>query len=52
MEKRIRMNISVTKEENLLIKKLAKEEERPYSRQIVYMTNFYIENNKLKNRTK
>ena len=48
MEKRIRMNISVTKKENTLIKKLAKEEERPYSRQIVYMTNFYIENNKLR----
>lgn len=48
MQKRIRMNISLTKEENLLIKKLAKEEERPYSRQIVYMTNFYIAHNKLK----
>jgi hypothetical protein len=47
MEKRIRMNISITKKENALIKKLAKEEERPYSRQIVYMTNFYIKNNKL-----
>jgi len=44
MVKRIRMNISLTKEENLLIKKLAKEEERPYSRQIVYMTNYYIKN--------
>jgi hypothetical protein len=52
MEKRIRMNISLTKEENLKIKKLAKQEERPYSRQIVYMTNFYIENNKLKGRTR
>jgi len=50
MIKRIRMNISLTKEENLLIKKLAKEEERPYSRQIVYMTNFYVENKKLKGR--
>jgi len=48
MEKRIRMNISLTKKENTLIKKLATEEERPYSRQIVYMTNFYIKNNKLK----
>jgi hypothetical protein len=48
MEKRIRMNISLTKEENVLIKKLAQEEERPYSRQIVYMTNFYIKNNKQK----
>ena len=47
MEKRIRMNISVTKKENTLIKKLAKGEERSYSRQIVYMTNFYIKNNKL-----
>jgi hypothetical protein len=44
MEKRIRMNISLTKKENLLIKKLAKEEERPYNRQITYMTNFYIKN--------
>ena len=51
MEKRIRMNISLTKEENALIKKLAQEEERPYSRQIVYMTNFYIKNNK-KNKVK
>jgi len=49
MEKRKRMNISLTKEENELIKKLAKEEERPYSRQIVYMTNFYIKNNKKNN---
>jgi len=46
MEKRIRMNISLTKEENALIKKLAKEEHRPYSRQIVHMTDFYIKNNK------
>ena len=45
MVKRIRMNISLTKEENVLIKKLSKEEERPYSRQIVYMMNFYIKNN-------
>jgi hypothetical protein len=49
MAKRKRMNISLTKEENELIKKLAKEEERPYSRQIVYMTNFYIKNNKKNN---
>jgi hypothetical protein len=40
------MNISLTKEENVLIKKLAKEEERPYSRQIAHMMNFYIKNNK------
>ena len=46
MEKRIRMNISLTKEENMLIKKLAKEEHRPYSRQIVHMTDFYIKHNK------
>jgi len=46
------MNISVTKEENLLIKTLAKEEERPYSRQIVYMTNYYIEHTKQKDRKK
>ena len=45
------MNISVTKKENALIKKIAKEEERPYSRQIVYMTNFYRENNTLKGDT-
>jgi hypothetical protein len=43
------MNISLTKEENELIKKFAKEEERPYSRQIVYMTNFYIKKTKRKN---
>ena len=42
------MNISLSKDENSLIKKLAREEERPYSRQIVYMTNFYLKNNKLK----
>jgi hypothetical protein len=36
------MNISVTKKENALIKKLAKAEERPYSRQIIYMTDFYV----------
>ena len=48
MEKRIRMNISLTKKENVIIKKIAKEEERPYSRQIVYMTDFYIKNNKLR----
>jgi len=48
MVKRTRMNISLTKGDNALIKKLAKEEERPYSRQIVYMTNFYIKNNKIK----
>jgi len=46
MLKRIRMNISLTEDENALIKKLAKEEERPYSRQIVYMMNFYTKNNK------
>jgi hypothetical protein len=46
------MNISLTKEENLLIKKLAKDEERPYSRQIVYMTHFYIENKKQKRKSK
>jgi hypothetical protein len=46
MAKRMRMNISLTKEENALIKKLAKEEERPYSRQIIYMMNFYVKNNK------
>jgi len=44
------MNISLTKEENVLIKKIAKKEERPYSRQIVYMTNFYVENNKIRGR--
>ena len=42
----MRMNISLTKEENVLIKKLAKEEHRPYSRQIVHMTDFYIKNKK------
>jgi hypothetical protein len=52
MEKRIRMNISLTKKENALLKKLAKEEERPYSRQIVYMTDFYIKNNKLNGKMK
>ena len=52
MEKRIRMNISVTKKENTLIKKLAKGEERPYSRQIVYITDFYIKNNKLSEKMK
>jgi hypothetical protein len=40
----MRMNISVTQKENALLKKLAKAEERPYSRQIIYMTDFYIKN--------
>jgi hypothetical protein len=40
----MRMNISVTKKENALLKKIAKEEERPYSRQIIYMTDFYLKN--------
>jgi hypothetical protein len=46
MIKRKGMNISITKEENALITKLAIEEERPYSRQLVHMMNFYIKNNK------
>jgi len=46
MNKCIRMNISLTKEENLMIKKLAKEEHRSYSKQIVHMTHFYIKNNR------
>lgn len=46
------MNISLTKEENALIKKIAKEEERPYSRQIVYMTNYYVENYNLRGKKK
>jgi len=36
------MNISLTKEETSQLKKLAKEEERPYSRQVVYMMDFYM----------
>jgi hypothetical protein len=48
MIKRKRMNISLTKEENELIKKLAKEEHRPYSRQIVHMTYAYIKNKEKK----
>jgi len=32
--------------ENEIIKKLVKEEEQIYGRQIVYMTNFYLKNNK------
>ncbi len=40
----MRMNISLTKEETLQLKKIAKEEERPYSRQIVYMMDFYMKN--------
>ena len=47
----MRMNISLTEEENVLIKKLAKEEHRPYSQQIVHMTDFYIKNN-MKNELK
>jgi len=42
------MNISLTKEENELIKKIAKEEHRPYSRQIVHMTYAYIKNKEKK----
>jgi len=40
------MNISVTTKENALLKKIAHEEKRPYSRQIVYMMDFYVKNNK------
>lgn len=39
-----RMTISLTKEETTQLKKLAKEEKRPYSRQIAYMMDFYIKN--------
>ena len=46
MEKRIRMNISLTAKENALLKKIAQEEKRPYSRQIIYMMEFYIKNTK------
>jgi len=43
----MRMNISLTKKENALIKKLSQEEKRPYSRQLVYMMDYYIKNKKI-----
>jgi hypothetical protein len=39
-----RMTISLTKEERAQLKKIAKEEKRPYSRQVIYMMEFYIKN--------
>jgi len=39
-----RMTISLTKEETSQLKKIAKEEKRPYSKQIVYMMDFYTKN--------
>ena len=44
MNDMVRMNISLTKQEEKLIKELSKRENRPYSRQIVHMLNFYIKN--------
>ncbi len=37
-------SISLDKEEVKKLKKLAKEEHRPYSSQIVHMMDFYIKN--------
>jgi hypothetical protein len=39
-----RMTISLTKEETSQLKKIAKDEKRPYSKQIVYMMDFYMNN--------
>jgi hypothetical protein len=39
-----RMTISLTREETSQLKKIAKEEKRPYSRQVVYMMDFYMKN--------
>lgn len=37
-----RMNISLTKEQIKQLKELAKRENRPYSKQLVHMMEFYI----------
>ena len=39
-----RMNISLTKEQMEKLKKLSKDEHRPYSNQIIHMMEFYIKN--------
>ncbi len=44
VNKVVRMTISLTKEEISQLKKIAKEEKRPYSRQVVYMMDFYMKN--------
>lgn len=38
-----RMNISLTKEQIAILKALAGREERGYSKQLVYMMNFYLD---------
>jgi len=40
----MRMTVSLTKEEISQLRKIAKEEKRPYSRQVVYMMEFYAKN--------
>jgi len=39
-----RMNISLTTEQIKTLKAISGKEHRPYSHQIVYMMEFYIEN--------
>jgi hypothetical protein len=40
----MRMTVSLAKEEISQLKKIAKEEKRLYSRQVIYMMEFYIKN--------
>lgn len=49
MDKMPKMTISLSREDEKKLKELSKKERRPYSNQIVYMMEFYIENkNKIK----
>jgi len=43
-DKMPRMTISLTREDEKKLRELSKKEHRPYSNQIVYMMEFYIEN--------
>jgi hypothetical protein len=40
----VKMTVSLKKEEMSQLKKIAREEKRPYSSQIIYMMEFYIKN--------
>lgn len=47
-ENMTRMNISLTKEEIEMLKEISKKEQRPFSRQIVYMMEYYLKNKDIK----
>lgn len=42
----VRMNISLTKDQEKTLKELSEEENRPYSKQIIHMMEYYIKNKK------